>query len=376
MKRETYLFSDGCWDKNLDSALDSKNTLIVCFGSSEFSFVAEALDDLAKVFSNSIIVGCSSAGEIYGEEVYEKTLSVAIMRFEKSNIELINLNLSDFSNSFDVGQNIANQFQKEKLKSIFVLSDGLNLNGSQLTKGLNSLLRDIVVTGGLAGDDTRFEKTWVLVDNKPQSNYLSAVGFYGDDLHIAYGSEGGWSKFGINRIVTHSVDNVLYRLDDKPALEIYKSYLGESSNDLPSSGLFYPLMIKEEGNTQTKVRTVLAVNEDEQSITFAGDIPKGSEVSFMRASFSELVVGASKSADDLNLKDYHNEDAINLAISCVGRKLVLGQRVEDELEAVVEKLSQNIKHIGYYSYGEISPLSDGKCDLHNQTMTLTLIWES
>ena len=134
-------------------------------------------------------------------------------------------------------------------------------------------------------------------------------------------------------------------------------------------------MIKEEGSTESKVRTILAVNEEEQSITFAGDIPNGSEVMFMKATFDELIEGASNAGNDLKNFDYDNQEAACIAISCVGRKLVLGQKTEDELEAVYNLFGDNVEQIGYYSYGEISPLKDGKCDLHNQTMTVTLFWE-
>ncbi|MDD2698856.1 MAG: FIST C-terminal domain-containing protein [Arcobacteraceae bacterium] len=271
---------------------------------------------------------------------------------------------------------MADELTKIDLKSIFVLSDGLNINGSQLTKGFgSSLLADVVVTGGLAGDDANFSKTWVLVDNKPVSNYITAIGFYGDNFKVAYGSQGGWKKFGIDRMVTDAKNNILYKLDDKPALEVYKKYLGEKSIELPASGLLYPLMIKEEGSTESKVRTILAVNEDDQSITFAGDIPNGSEVMFMKATFDELIEGASEAGNSLLEFDYENQEAACIAISCVGRKLVLGQKTEDELEAVYSIFGDNVEQIGYYSYGEISPLKDGRCDLHNQTMTLTLFWE-
>ena len=376
MLRNTYLFEDNTWDKQLDSSLDSENTLLICFGSADTTHIDSAVKDLNNNFPSSVIIGCSTAGEIYQDELYESSLSVAVMKLEKSTIKLETQSLEELSNSFDVGKKLAEKLNDNELKSVFVLSDGLKVNGSQLTKGLNSILsKDIIVSGGLAGDDARFEKTWVLVDGKIVSDYITAVGFYGENINIATGSQGGWSKFGINRMVTKADNNVLHALDNKPALEVYKTYLGDSAKDLPSSGLLYPLMIKEENSDETKVRTILAINEEEQSITFAGDIPHNSEVMFMKASFSDLINGAS-TASSLLISEATPKNAINIAISCVGRKLVLGQKTEDEIEAVLDNLPDDIKQIGYYSYGEISPLSNGECDLHNQTMTLTMIWES
>ena len=377
MIRRTYLYENNVWNEDLDTSLDSKNTLIICFGSSDYSLIKNAIKDIYTDFKNSIIIGCSTAGEIYQDELYEESLSVAIIKFEKSNIKLETCHLTDVNESHKVGLDVASKLFKDDLKGIFVLSDGLNVNGSQLTKGINTGLgkSDAVVTGGLAGDGAKFEKTWLLVDGKFTANYITAVGFYGNELKFAHGSQGGWSKFGINRMVTFSKDNVLFELDNKPALEVYKDYLGDNAKDLPSSGLLYPLMIKENDDPEAKVRTILAIDEKEQSITFAGDIPTNSEVMFMRASFEQLVNGANDAVSSESLNEHKNEDAINIAISCVGRKLVLGQRTEDEIEAVLNNLNDNVLQVGYYSYGEISPLTSGACDLHNQTMTVTLIWE-
>lgn len=376
METKSYIYEDGEWSSSFDETLDSENTLIVCFGSTNFDDIKSGFDELTATFKNSIVIGCSTSGEIYDDLVYETSLSVVVMRFEKTSVKLSTKKCDNSKESFKVGEEISNELFSNDLKSIFVLSDGLNINGSQLTKGFTQSSKNIVVTGGLAGDGADFTKTWVLVDNKPVSNYVTAIGLYGKDIHTAYASGGGWKKFGIDRMVTEADSNVLYKLDNEPALAVYKKYLGDKSVQLPASGLLYPLMIKEEGDEESKVRTILAVDEETQSITFAGDIPNGSEVMFMKATFDELVEGAKVAGDDLLKFDYKDQNAACIAISCVGRKLVLGQKIEDELEVVKEVLNEDIPLVGYYSYGEISPLSDGTCDLHNQTMTLTLFWES
>jgi len=376
MIKKSYIYEDGKWDCVLDDSLDSQSTLVVCFGSTNFDDIKAGFEDITTHFRTSKIIGCSTSGEIHNDLLYTSSLCVMVMKFENTTLALSTIHFDDVNESFDIGERIANELRKPDLKSIFVLSDGLNINGSQLTKGFSSsLTTDVVVTGGLAGDDANFSKTWVLVDNKPISNYVTAIGFYGDNFRIAYGSQGGWKKFGIDRMVTEAKDNILYKLDDSPALAVYKKYLGDKSAELPASGLLYPLMIKEAGSTESKVRTILAINEEDQSITFAGDIPNGSEVMFMKATFDELIEGASNAGNDLKNFNHDNQEAACIAISCVGRKLVLGQKTEDELEAVYNLFGENVEQIGYYSYGEISPLKDGKCDLHNQTMTVTLFWE-
>ena len=325
MKKYTYLYEDKEWNEDLNKDFDSSNTLIICFGSSNFDDVKDGLKDLTNTFPNSKIIGCSTSGEIYQEELYENSLSVMVLKFEKTTIKLTSQEIKESNDSFSIAQNIATDLKNDDLKAIFTLSDGLNVNGSQLAKGFNSVLsKDIVITGGLAGDNTDFSKTWVLVDNEPKEHNVCAVGFYGNDILFKSSSFGGWTNFGINRMVTKSKDNILFTLDDKPALEVYKTYLGENAENLPSSGLLFPLMIKEEGSSEAKVRTILAIDEEEQSITFAGDIPNNSEVMFMRASFSDLIEGASNASNILDKNNFDLDESACIAISCVGRKLVLG----------------------------------------------------
>lgn len=376
MLSKAYLFKDNRWNEKLDKTFDSRSTLIVCFGCSDYLKIKDALDELIQTFPTSTIIACSTAGEIFQNELNDNTLSVIFLKFEKTSIKLYTKEINNSNNSLELGMDLASSLNAKDLKSIFILSDGLNINGSQLTKGINSVLNnEIIVSGGLAADGDKFQKTWLLIDKNIKYNYICAVGFYGSNLEVKASSFGGWNKFGINRKVTHSKNNVLYSLDDKPALEVYKTYLGNNAKDLPYSGLFFPLMIKEKGYEDFKVRTILNVDETSQSITFAGDIETDSEVMFMMASFNDLIKGATIASRNLGNINNNSRNGVCLAISCVGRRLVLGQKTEDEIETVLEELGNDVKQIGFYSYGEISPLSNGECDLHNQTMTLTFFNE-
>lgn len=366
------------WSDSLDISLDSPNTLVIVFATSKIDLIRKPLDELVKSFKTSKIIGASTSGEILKAELKQDSMVVAIIKFETTNIKLITQKISSMSDSFEGGVHLSQKLIDEKLKAIFILSDGLAVNGSQLTNGISSVLDEsIVVTGGLAGDGSNFKNTWIIANGEIATHYITAVGFYGDNFHIGYGSEGGWDRLGIERVVTKSKDNILYELDGQPALELYKKYLGDKGKELPASGLLFPLEIKATSDTkESKVRTILAVNEEENSIIFAGDIPQGSYVTLMKANFDRLIDGATKAAAYVHLDEYNDENIICIAISCVGRHLVLKQRTEEELEATLDTLPQKTKQIGFYSYGEISPLSSGRCDLHNQTMTLTLIWES
>jgi len=366
------------WSDKFDISLDSANTLIIVFATAKCELIRTPLNNLMNLYKKSTIIGASTAGEIFQDELLEDGIVIGITKFDSTKLKLVTQNIKSMDDSYESGAKLSNNLLDEKLKAVFVLSDGLAINGSQLTKGISSALpNNIVVTGGLAGDDGRFEKTWIIANGEICSNFITAVGFYGDNFHIGYGSEGGWDRLGIQRVVTKSKHNILYELDNQPALQLYRQYLGEKEKELPVSGLLFPLEIKTTPDTdETKVRTVMAINEKENSMTFAGDIPQGSYATLMKANFDRLIDGATKAADMIDLSDYKNEEILSIAISCVGRHLVLKQRTEEELETVIDTLPKKTKQIGFYSYGEISPLSSGACDLHNQTMTLTLIWES
>ncbi len=372
---EIYSYKEGAWDLTPNATLDSPQTLVLLFGSRRLEEVEAGIEQIGMLFPQAIKIGCSTAGEIYGSELYENSLSVAVIRFAKTQLKAMYVDIDSMDDSEEAGMKIGSSLQRDDLKGIFLLSDGLRVNGSKLTQGIAAAVKEkVAVTGGLAGDDSRYERTWVLYADEIREGRIVAVGFYGTHLHMHYASKGGWNTFGIDRTVTRSEANVLYELDGKPALDLYKTYLGSYAQELPFSGLLFPLMVKEGG--EEKVRTISAVDEEAQSITFAGDIPMGAQVSLMRANIDNLIEGAENAAERVAGSLPENRQILAVAISCVGRKLVLGQRTEDELEAVLEALPQGVRQVGFYSYGEISPLRSGKCDLHNQTMTLTLWWES
>jgi hypothetical protein len=252
------------------------------------------------------------------------------------------------------------------------------VNGSELVRGLNSKVSpSVVVTGGLAGDGDRFRRTWVLEDRRPQTGFVTAVGFYGDRIQIGHGSKGGWDRFGPERCVTRSKGNILFELDGRPALHLYKEYLGDRAAGLPATGLLFPLALRANASdAKSLVRTILAVDEREQSLTFAGDIPEGAFAQLMKANFDRLVQGASEAASSTKLSTDGGPCTLAIAISCVGRRLVLGERTEEEIEATLDVLPKGTRQIGFYSYGELSPFTTGTCDLHNQTMTLTTLSEA
>ncbi len=376
LKTFSYLNKTG-WSLKKFPELDSSQTLVLIFGAPEYINNQKPIQEIIAAYPQAKIIGCSTAGEINGSAIADNSLCVAVMKFKETNIAISRAEVKTAEDSFNAGEQIAKQLNKNKLRGIFVLSDGLNVNGSQLIKGLNSTLpENIIVTGGLAGDGDRFKNTWIIYDGKLKTHTIAAIGFYGDKIHIGHGSQGGWSSFGLERRITKSINNILYELDGKPALALYKEYLGERAKGLPATGLLFPLAIRS-GDEDTKeiVRTILAVDEEKQSMTFAGDVPTGYKAKLMRANFDRLITGANEAAIAAGSKQDPNHPILAVAISCVGRRLLLGEYTEEETQATIDSLPKGTQQIGFYSYGEISPYTTGHCDLHNQTMTLTTFSE-
>ena len=378
MKLETFFYTQqGGWSVDEFPGFDSERTWVIIFGSPEYIDAPEPIQEIVQAYPNSHIVGCSSSGEIFGATMVDHSLAVGVIQFEHTTLTATTTSVQAVEESFAAGQAIAHQLNRSDLRGVFILSDGLHVNGSELVRGLNTILpTSVIVTGGLAGDGDRFKQTWVIKDGQLCSGYVSAVGLYGERVRIGHGSKGGWDIFGPERLVTRSQGNILYELDGRPALELYKEYLGEQAAGLPATGFHFPLGLRaDRSDPRSIVRTILAIDEETQAMISAGDIPQGYLAQLMRGNFDRLVDGAAEAA--LMIDNYQTpaSPTLSIAISCVGRRLVLGERTEEEIEAVLDGLPPGIPQIGFYSYGEISPYGVGHCDLHNQTMTLTTISE-
>lgn len=379
MKTEQLVYSQSeGWKIKTDNKLHKNAQLVFLFGNKNLLKNEEHIDYVKQMYPFAQITGCSTSGEICQEEVSDNKIICTAVYFEKTKIEIAKETIYNMEDSFQVGENLANKLYKEDLSHIMLLSEGLNINGSELTKGINFKLQNKVsVTGGLAGDQANFEETLIVHNKAGEKNIVLAIGFYGENLKVGYGSMGGWDSFGVDREVSKSDKNILYELDNQPALELYKKYLGEHAANLPASALLFPLSLMNKENETTLVRTVLSVNEADGSMVFAGDIPQGSNVRLMKANFNRLIDGANDAAEMSKISLKNADPDLAILISCVGRKLVLKQRVEEELEAIREVFGDETCMTGFYSYGEICPSKpfEQHCELHNQTMTITIFKE-
>ena len=363
------------FDAPLDCSWDGPTTLIMVFGGSTTTRDHPAVAYVFEHFPNSIIVGCSTAGQ-FAAEVADDDLRIVLCRFAYTEPLAVSTRIGCAEDSHAAGTRLAEQIvanANAPVTAVLVLSDGLRVNGTPLVDGMAAVLPGAAIFGGLAGDGVDFASTWVLARGVLAEGQIVAVGLCGERLRTRHGSGGGGTIFGPERAITRSLGNVLYELDGRPALALYKEYLGDLASGLPATALLFPLAVRIGDASHTIVRTVLSVNEAELSMTFAGDIPEGATAQLLRAAPDELIDAAADAVRACG-EVHSTSDFLAFGVSCVARRLVLGERVDEELEVVAALLPPGTPFVGFYAYGEISPAT-GRCELHNQTMTITTLVE-
>lgn len=377
MKVNQYHFSEERWDKAIND--DDSVALVFAFGCRKSIKRDAVLMELCQRFPNAHVVGCTTSGEISGTSILDDSIVASAIEFDNTKVDVQSVNLSDYQTLSDAASQLAQKLPKEDLRSVLILSDGQLVNGTTLVAEMTkSLPSNVLLTGGLAGDKDNFYETEVWHNENIGPGRIVACGFYGNDLLISSGSFSGWKSFGPERLITKATDNKLFELDGQSALELYKEYLGDYAEQLPASALRFPLSVRHPTTNETVIRTILNIDDSEKSLIFAGDMPEGSYAQLMRANIDNLIDGAQEAAQQaLNNTFDNSSPEFGLLISCVGRRLVLQQETEYELESIDEMVPDTCKLAGFYSYGEISPTEQSQNSaLHNQTMTITFFSES
>jgi hypothetical protein len=371
MQQLARVFSAGAWSEPLPRDLDSRRTMVLVFGAPEYALDDAPFADLRAAFPRSHIVGCSTAGEIMGPSILDRSVVVIVARFERTEVRTAREPVARHT-SFEAGVRLARTVAGPDLRGCLLLTSGHDVNGGHLTKGLESVLGKVPISGGLAADGRRFGKTWLIDDGRPREGIACLVGFYGDAIRLGHGTKAGWDKFGPERVITRAEGNVVYELDGRPALDLYKAYLGEMAAALPGSAVYHPLAVRSaRGDREPCIRGVMGHCEQSRSLTFVDDMPEGALAQLMRANFDRVVDAAGQAAAAAMI----DGASLSIAVSCVARRMVLGEREEEETEAISGAMPGSLV-AGFYSNGEIAPDALGGCSVHNQTMTITAFSET
>jgi hypothetical protein len=368
------------WEIQTSSNIEDKEkvNIVFVFGIAKVIKENKYFNSLKELYPNAILIGGSSAGTIYQDIILDDASVVATaLELEKSRVKLATAEITDIKKSFEIGKQLVTELLEDDLKHIIVLADTININGSMLVQGLNSISTDIPISGGILAEETlQFLNAYVIADAPAKTSIILAVGFYGE-IKSYYGSEAGWDEFGTERTITKSIGNIVYKIDNKPALDLYKRYLGDLATDLPKTGLRFPLKVWQENHEDKAViRTLMGIDEVEKSLTFVSDVPQGYKAKLMNTNIEGLIDGAENAIIQTGFKANKN-NSYCLAVSCIGRRLILNQLTEEELVVIQNHIGQNTTISGFYSYGEIAPFSSKlkNCRFHNQTMTITILTE-
>jgi hypothetical protein len=377
--RQSILRADNSVTVPLAECAAIEPQLVLAFGAADQFRHADFFTALKQAFPRAALAGCSTAGEISAEGVADGSVVITAIHFARPQFRVASTTFAGLDDSHAAGARIGQQLNSTGLHDALVFAQGVEMNGSALIEGFQSAVAPgVKLSGGLAGDGGAFKETYVLTSEGVFADRIVAVGFYGAVVHFGHGSFGGWRPFGPKRRVTRAAGNILYELDGQPALEVYKKYLGEYAKDLPASGLLFPFsMLREDSSSVGLIRTILGIDESAGSLVLAGDVLENGYLQLMHASTDALVDGAHAAAQAARDVMADEQASLAILVSCVGRKMVMGARVDEEVEAVGEVLGKSSTIAGFYSYGEISPFfSSPECKLHNQTMTITYLREA
>ena len=350
-------------------------SFILVFTSRSNMESAEWLKVVQKQYPEADVISCSTSGEVYFSELTHEAITGMAVSLEKTHFAIHSAKLAEQEGSFELGKSLANQFSTKDLKHVLLFGDGWLVNGSDLVQGMYaSLGKEVSISGGLAGDGANFSKTLVGLNDDIDQRMAVAIGFYGDALKVGFGGHGGWSELGEAYEVTESEGREILKLGNEHSLPLYKQFLGDDADGLPGSALLYPVAVWLPGAEDYVVRTVFNTDEFDQSITLGEPTPQGARLQFMRARFDDLLNGVKGAAEEA-LTHLGEQPEMALMVSCIGRKLLFNQQIDQEIEETHQILGPQTPIGGFYSYGEICPVQKDLAALHHQMLTLTVFAE-
>lgn len=368
--------------------LDRSAKVLIVLGAMRFDH-RELLAGISSVTGDLPMVGGTTAGEISTNGF--STGSVVIMAFGNDDLEFVtgighNMSADEAACSIEMVRDILNKVPLPSNASLLIFPNGMGGDGHKVLDGLQAVLgKDFEITGGYLGDDERFESTYQYYNGMVYKDAIAGLMVIGNNrFRTGIGVRSGFTSIGNSFMCTSSEGNVVKEFEHTNALELYKDFLGEErAARLPAVCLEYPFGIIDNTTTGNsdhlfQLRCGLSVDHDKGTISLAASIPEGSEVTLTTASRGDIINGAREAAEQA-MKSL--EGATPLAVimfSCVGRKLVLGRRIQEEVDAVRNCIGLDVPLAGFYTYGEIGPVDKTNRQLssvkfHNETVVLWVL---
>lgn len=373
MERSVYIYKNDILTLHQGNALSDAD-LVFVFGSVGILETPNFYSVLKDSFPNAHICGASCGSSILSESLVSDQCTILAIQFKAAQVRNLKVKISDRHDVDGVIHEIHKHFPLNNLKGLCILVDGFAINSGGLISNLTKKFPSVPIFGGLASDGDAMITSCVMNNGIGEKGIISVSGFYGESLSISTALAGGWQRFGPERLITKSHDNILEEIDGKKAVQLYKEHLQKEHLNLPHDGLMLPLSVYPKDHPELgKTRSVIGITDDEKALVFAGDVPKGHQARFMTSSIQSLCRGAEEAVATLK----PNGDGFAIAFSCIGHHMFLSSMTEDELDVLTGCLGPNIPLVGFYSNGEICPIG-GKHEsaLHNQTTAIALITEA
>ena len=344
----------------------SREVLVQIFtGVLDRDFINLLISDILVLIPHAKILGSTTDGEIIDKDVTENATVLSFSTFERTTIKTY---YSPYDGSSEhLAGSLYKQFDNpQEIKLMITFVDGLNTNGEKFIKTFEEYDENLLIAGGLAGDNAIFSETLVFNENGCYDNGAVAAIFFGDELIVNTTNSFGWKRIGKKLKVTKSKENIVYSIDGISAVDIYKKYLGqEISDDLPATGIEFPLIIHR--NNIEIARAVIGIQKDIGALVFAGNISEGDVVQFGYGDIDTI-----KSLINTTKRTLLSKPVESVFIySCMARKRLMGKTVLAE----IVPLSKIAPTSGFFTYGELFT-KENKHELLNQTMTILTLSEN
>jgi len=373
---QTVWTANKSWEKLVDDE-GLAPQIVFLFGDNKTIREQDAIGFVRRQYPQARIFGGTSAYEINHLGVFDNSVVATAVEFNSVKLQFAKASLT-MHTSREAAEALSAQIaDKTDIGHLFVLCEGLDVNGGRIVDELNRFFPGVSISGGMAADKNTVLPNYLILDDQMSDRSVIAVAF-GKSLKAGYASNGGWDSFGVDRQISRSEGKYVYEVDGQPALSLYKKYLGDEARDLPNSGHYFPVSLKESLTSEGVVRSVIQIDEKNDALIFSSDMPQGWYFRLMRANYQHLMQAVSRSAEQSIVGIDTAKKFLALIVSCVGRQIVLKQRVHDAINEASDILGNNKIVCGFYSLGEICPLSlqDKQTYYHNQTMTITTLSEN
>jgi hypothetical protein len=332
------------------------------------------------------IFGTTTAGEFIDGDIEEGSIVILLLDMDPAYFKLEFIEI-DPNNALEDAKKLG-VIVKESFNhpALIVATGGVFIDGDQIMDGItqgfgkptSSAERELTIFGGMAGDDLIAEKPLVFINGKSKDNALIALIIDEDKIDVRGITTCGWKAIGTAKTVTKSEGNIVYTIDNKPALDMLMKYLGVDVQQENSNGIvaflnswYYPLQLERE-NGDIVIRATRFANSENRSLICTGSVPEGSKIKFAFPPEFDAIETVVSECESIKDNAQQLADAL-IMFSCVSRHLSFGALMKEEIEQV--KNVWNAPMAGFFTYGEYGRSKIGNNEFHNNACCVVALKE-